>query len=51
MMDSPENSVNYFTPLGLHHIMVNEHHFGPGPWVNRGREDWISVYYHRADNT
>ena len=51
MMDSRENSVNYMTPLGLHHIMGNGHHFGPGPWVNRGRADWTSVYYHRADST
>ncbi len=50
MMDSHENSVNYMTPLGLHHIMGQGHHFGPGPWVNRGRADWTSVYYHRADS-
>ncbi len=50
MMDSRENSVNYMTPLGLHHIMGAGHHFGPGPWVNRGRADWTSVYYHRADS-
>lgn len=51
MIDSHENSVNYMTPLGLHHIMGNGHHFGPGPWVSRGRADWTSVYYHRADST
>lgn len=51
MMDSRENDVNYMTPLGLHHIMGNGHHFGPGPWVSRGRADWTSVYYHRADST
>jgi alpha-glucuronidase len=51
MMDSRENSVNFRTPLGLHHIMGNGHHFGPGPWVNRGRADWTSTYYHRADST
>lgn len=51
IMDSRENSVNYMTPLGLHHIMGYNHHFGPGPWVNRGRADWTSVYYHRADST
>ena len=50
MMDSREISVNYMTPLGLHHIMGYNHHFGPGPWVNRGRADWTSVYYHRADS-
>jgi len=50
MMESREISVNYMTPLGLHHIMGYNHHFGPGPWVNRGRADWTSVYYHRADS-
>lgn len=51
MMDSRENDVNYMTPLGLHHIMGYNHHFGPGPWVSRGRADWTSVYYHRADSS
>lgn len=50
MMNSREISVNYMTPLGLHHIMGNGHHFGPGPWVNRGRADWTAVYYHKADS-
>jgi len=50
MLDSRENSVNYMTPLGLHHIMGNGHHFGPGPWVNRGRADWTAIYYHKADS-
>lgn len=49
MMNSRENAVNYMTPLGLHHIMYAGHHYGPGPWVSRGRQDWTSVYYHRAD--
>jgi alpha-glucuronidase len=50
MLDSREISVNYMTPLGLHHIMGNGHHFGPGPWVNRGRADWTAIYYHKADS-
>ena len=50
MLNSREISVNYMTPLGLHHIMGNSHHFGPGPWVNRGRADWTAFYYHRADS-
>ena len=50
MLESREYQVNYMTPLGLHHIMGYNHHFGPGPWVNRGRADWTSVYYHRADS-
>lgn len=51
MMESRENLVNYMTPLGLHHIMAANHHYGPGPWVNEGRSDWTSVYYHKADQT
>ncbi|NLE35547.1 MAG: alpha-glucuronidase [Bacteroidales bacterium] len=49
MLTSRETAVNYMTPLGLHHIMAEGHHWGPGPWVDRGRPDWTSVYYHRAD--
>jgi alpha-glucuronidase len=49
MMMSREAVVNYMTPLGLHHIMARGHHYGPGPWVDGGRADWTSVYYHRAD--
>jgi alpha-glucuronidase len=49
MMGSREACVNYMTPLGLHHIMEVNVHYGPGPQNDRGREDWTSVYYHRAD--
>jgi alpha-glucuronidase len=49
MMGSREAVVNYMTPLGLHHIMGEGHHFGPAPWTDQGRPDWTSVYYHRAD--
>jgi len=50
MMRSRETAVEYMTPLGLHHIMARDHHYGPGPWVEGGgRADWTSVYYHRAD--
>lgn len=50
MLASRENTVNYMTPLGLHHLMATGHHYGPGPWVdNLGRDDWNPVYYHRAD--
>ncbi len=49
MIESREAVVDYMTPLGLHHIMARNHHFGPGPWVEGGRPDWTSVYYHRAD--
>ena len=47
---SHEACVNYMTPLGLHHIMAEGHHFGPGPWVDSlFRADWTSVYYHKAN--
>ncbi|WP_207434718.1 alpha-glucuronidase family glycosyl hydrolase [Sabulibacter ruber] len=49
MMGSREAVVNYMTPLGLHHIMGWNHHYGPGPWIkDKPRADWTSVYYHRA---
>jgi len=50
MLRSRENTVNYMTPLGLHHIMSASGHYGPGPWTdNTGRADWTAVYYHKAD--
>ena len=50
LASSYETCVRYMTPLGLHHIMAANHHFGPGPWVaDMPRADWTSVYYHRAD--
>jgi alpha-glucuronidase len=53
MLASREAPVNYMTPLGLHHLMAKDHHYGPGPWVAPERDDvradWTSVYYHRAD--
>jgi alpha-glucuronidase len=51
MLASRETAVNFMTPLGLHHIMSTNGHYGPGPWVaNAGRPDWTSVYYHKADS-
>ena len=51
MLDSREAAVNYMTPLGLHHIMGWDHHYGPAPWIkDKPRADWTSVYYHQADN-
>ena len=49
MITSREAVVNYMTPLGLHHIMARGHHYGPGPWVDGGRPDWTSLYYHHAE--
>ena len=52
MMDSRENTVNYMTPLGLLHMMGWDHHYGPAPWIkDKFREEWTSVYYHKADST
>lgn len=51
MMESRETLVNYMTPLGLHHIMGYNHHYGPAPWIkDKPRADWTSFYYHKADN-
>ena len=50
MLASREITVQYMTPIGLHHIMGYNHHYGPGPWIkDKPREDWTSVYYHKAD--
>jgi alpha-glucuronidase len=50
MLESHEALVDYMTPLGLHHIMWGEHHYGPAPWWDTfSRVDWNPVYYHRAD--
>ncbi len=50
MLQSRETLVNYMTPLGLHHIMGYNHHYGPAPWYNEApRADWNPVYFHKAD--
>ena len=50
LMGSRETVVNFSMPLGLHHLMAEGHHYGPGPWVDGlKRADWNSTYYHRAD--
>ncbi|MBB5285838.1 alpha-glucuronidase [Rhabdobacter roseus] len=51
MLKSREIYVDYTSPLGLHHLMGEGHHFGPEPWLNKARRpDWTAVYYHRADS-
>jgi alpha-glucuronidase len=51
MLSSRETTVDYMTPLGLHHIMGTGAHYGPGPWVgNLARPDWNPTYYHKADS-
>jgi alpha-glucuronidase len=50
MMGSRQAVVDYMTPLGLHHLMAEGHHYGPQPWFDGGsRADWTPVYFHRAD--
>ncbi|MBT1695630.1 alpha-glucuronidase [Fulvivirgaceae bacterium PWU4] len=50
MIASRDITVKYMTPLGLHHIMGWNHHYGPGPWIkDKPRADWTSVYYHQAE--
>jgi len=52
MMGSREAAVDYMTPLGLHHQMARDTHYGPGPWVAGGpRADWTSVYFNKAGPT
>jgi len=52
MMQSREAVVNYMTPMGLHHLMGWDHHYGPEPWcaIPRARPDWMPSYYHKADS-
>ncbi|MBN1994390.1 MAG: alpha-glucuronidase [Anaerolineae bacterium] len=51
MLGSWPACINYMTPLGLHHIMQEGHHYGPDPAFNNARrQDWNNVYYHRADS-
>jgi alpha-glucuronidase len=43
--------IDYMTPLGLHHLMVEGHHYGPDPGLSTApREDWNNTYFHRADS-
>lgn len=51
MLASREITVDYMTPIGLHHIMGYSHHYGPAPWYNNAtRADWNPTYYHKADS-
>ncbi len=50
MLGSWPACINYMTPLGLHHLMQEGHHYGPDPAFNSAkRVDWNNIYYHRAD--
>ncbi len=50
MLESREAAVNFMMPLGLHHIMSANGHYGPGPWWHpKGvRPDWTPPYFHQA---
>ena len=50
MLESREAAVDFMMPLGLHHIMSANGHYGPGPWwAPKGvRSDWTPPYYHKA---
>ncbi|MFT3737466.1 MAG: alpha-glucuronidase family glycosyl hydrolase [Breznakibacter sp.] len=50
MLASHQACVDYMAPLGLHHIMGWDHHYGPEPWthIENARADWLPGYYHRA---
>ena len=51
LASSHQAVVDYSMPLGLHHIMAEGHHYGPGPWVAEARRpDWTATYYHHADS-
>lgn len=51
MMTSREACVNYMMPLGLHHIIKFDHHYGPEPdgFIASYPLEWCPVYYHKAD--
>ncbi len=50
MLGSWQACIDYMTPLGLHHLMREHHHYGPDPGLHTApRPDWNNVYYHRAD--
>jgi alpha-glucuronidase len=50
MLRTREACVDYMTPLGLHHIMAYNHHYGPEPWCDIAgvRKDWLPPYFHKA---
>ena len=48
LLRSREVNVSYEMPLGLHHIMAGNAHFGPGPWESSIRKDWSPLFYHKA---
>ena len=49
LLESRDTVVDYMNPLGFSGSFAEGHHYGPEPWHDKGRPDWTSVYYHRAD--
>jgi alpha-glucuronidase len=51
MLESREATVDYMTPLGLHHFFAPSDHYGPSPWwgPKNTRMDWTPLFYHKAD--
>ncbi len=50
MLGSWEACINTMTPLGLHHLMQEGHHYGPDPAFSAAKRlDWNNTYFHRAD--
>jgi alpha-glucuronidase len=50
MVRSWPAAIDYLTPLGLHHLSEEGHHYGPEPDLDRAeRVDWNNTYFHRAD--
>lgn len=51
MLSSREAMVDGMTPLGLHHQMATDHHYGPGPWIcDLAEPSWNPCYYNRGDS-
>ena len=52
MLGSREACVDYMMPLGLHHIFMDDHHYGPYPEGNSPDfpDEWKPVWYHKADS-
>lgn len=48
LLRSREVNVSYEMPLGLHHVMASNAHYGPGPWESSSRKDWSPLFYHKA---
>jgi len=51
LLNSRAAAVDSMTPLGLHHQMATDHHYGPGPWIcDLAEPSWNPCYYNRGDS-